>query len=104
MTLKFVHWNILEEQNAFEKYRNIEKDILKWNYRCELIIQQLKSLDADIIGLTEVNFMPQYKELSEALVKLGYSDYFKENGVFGHAIFYKRDKLCCIQQNKITFD
>lgn len=63
----------------------VEKDYLKWQYRFELIKQNIKQLDPDIIGLCEVDVMPLYKQISEAMAKLGFADYFCEtkNGTHG---------------------
>ena len=56
-------------------------------------------VDPDIMGLSEVDVNPLFKEIQSSFNKMGYSDYFveKKSGISGSAIFYKRDKLACLQ-------
>ena len=57
--LKVLHWNILANKlaDAFDK---VPRDYLKWSYRFNLIKQHLLSVDADVVGLSEVDVMPLY--------------------------------------------
>lgn len=70
-----MHWNILADKlsDAFPK---VPIMYLKWEYRFRLIIQHIKEVDPDCVGLSELDVLPLYKEIAAAMYKLGYSDYF----------------------------
>jgi len=105
MEIKLMHWNILADKLAYGSFPLVEERYLKWEFRFSLILQQIKQMDPDCIGLSEVDVMPHYKRIAEAMSSLGYQDYFveKSNGVSGSAIFFKRDKFICLEQNFIRF-
>ena len=105
LSVKMMHWNILADSLAHESFSKVPKDYLKWEYRFELMKQHIKSVNPDVIGLSEVDVLPLYREIAEWFNKQGYADYFveKPNGISGSAIFYKKDKFVCLQQNAIFF-
>jgi hypothetical protein len=47
--------------------------------------------------------MPLYKQFQSDMMDMGYADYFveKANGVSASAIFYKKAKFICMEQNFI---
>jgi mRNA deadenylase 3'-5' endonuclease subunit Ccr4 len=104
MSIKFLHWNVLADKlaNSFPK---VPKDFLRWEYRFELMKQHIRSVDPDVIGLSEVDVMPLYRQLQEFMSSQGYADFFveKSNGISGSAIFYKKEKFVCLQQKEIQF-
>ena len=58
-----MHWNILADKlsDAFPK---VPKMYLKWEYRFRLIIQHIKEVDPDCVGLSELDVLPLYKEIA----------------------------------------
>lgn len=97
LNIKIMHWNILADKLAIN-FDKVPKDFLKWEYRFELIKQHIKSVNPDVVGLSEVDVPPIYDTIQAFMHKLGYDDYFvpKQNNISGSAIFYKRDKLVCL--------
>ena len=73
-----MHWNILADRLAHETFPKVPKKYLRWSYRFKLIMQHIRNTDADIIGLSEVDVLPLYRDIADAMNKLGYADYFKE--------------------------
>ena len=105
MKVKMMHWNILADKLAHDSFTKVPKEYLKWEYRLELIKQHISRVDPDVLGLSEVDVLPLYRELAEIMKKMGYSDYFveKPSRISGSAIFYKKDKFACLQQNSVSF-
>lgn len=95
-----MHWNVLADKLAFDSFDKVPEKFLKWQYRFPLIIQHIKEIDADIVGLSEVDIQPLYDEYRYEMAKLGYLDYFveKKNKISGSAIFYKKEKFECLEQ------
>ena len=104
LNITFMHWNILANKLA-DAFPKVPQEFLAWDYRFNLIIQHIEHINPDCIGLSEVDLYPIYKDIAYAMQKLGYTDYFveKSNGISGSAIFYKKDKFVCLEQNSFTF-
>ena len=99
ISIKFMHWNILADTHAHDSFPKVPHQYLKWEYRFELLKQHIARMDPDCLGLSEVDVLPLYKALADALAKMGYADYFveKSSGRTGSAIFYKKDKFICLE-------
>ena len=106
LTLKVMHWNILADKLAHGSFDKVPVDYLKWSYRFHLIKQHIIALNPDVIGLSEVDVLPLYREIADFMNNRGYSDYFveKPNGISGSAIFYRKDKFSCLAQNSVIYD
>ena len=96
-----MHWNILADKltQGTHGFPKVPEEYLRWPYRLNLIKQHIKQIDPDVIGLSEVDVLPLYRDVADTLSKMGYADFFKEkpNRQSGSAIFYKRDKFACLQ-------
>ena len=106
LDLTVMHWNMLADKLADDYFPKVPEDYLKWSHRFPLILQQIKSVDPDVIGLSEVDCFPLYDEVRVAMYELGYLDYFyeKSNRQSAPAVFYKRDKFSCLKQNLVLFE
>lgn len=99
-------YNILADRNAFEHrdlYVNVPSQYLKWSHRKRVICKELFGLDPDIICLQEVD---RYVEISNALVKAGYTGSYKRrtgDTIDGCAMFWKSDKLRLLGGESIEF-
>ena len=62
MNFRIAHWNILAQKltNKFI-YPQVNEEWLKWDHRFELMKDHIRQLDADILGLSELDTL--YKEL-----------------------------------------
>ena len=62
-------------------------------------------MNPDVVGLSEVDVLPLYREIAEFMASQGYSDYFveKSNRISGSAIFFKSEKFKCLSQNSQVF-
>ena len=67
--------------------------------------QHIKSVNPDVIGLSEVDVPPLYHQIQSFMNKLGYCDFFvqKPNNISGSAIFYKRNKFMCLHKNSVLY-
>ncbi|KAF7813799.1 carbon catabolite repressor protein 4-like protein 3-like [Senna tora] len=121
-------YNILADRNASEHrdlYTNVPSHYVKWDRRRRVICTELFGWDPDIICLQEVD---KYVELSNILVKAGYTGSYKssyqsikernyvnlmtsENGlqrrtgdtIDGCAMFWKADKFQLLEAENIEF-
>lgn len=121
--VRFAHWNVLAQKLTNKSiYPQVKEDYLRWSHRSPLIKKHLMELDADILGLSELDTL--YKELelyAQAnqigrqvhvdLVQflkneLGYDSYIleKDSGLCASAIFYKKDKFECLEKGKLNLN
>ena len=58
-TVRLMQWNILAQAlTSQESFPRVPAKYLTWEYRLPLIIDHIRSVDADLIGLCEVDGMP----------------------------------------------
>ncbi|XP_057422298.1 carbon catabolite repressor protein 4 homolog 3 [Lotus japonicus] len=99
-------YNILADRNAFhhrDLYLNVPYPFIKWDRRKTVICHELFGWNPDIICLQEVD---KYLELSNILVKAGYTGYYKRrtgDSVDGCAMFWKADKFRLLDGESIQF-
>lgn len=106
--IKVMHWNVLADSVSYRPRYHLE-DIL-WQHRFPRIIDSICRLDADIVGLSEVDRLPLYDDVKTAMNLLGYCDYFDERHnpvkgfkeAEGSAIFYKKSKFVCLKQEMMS--
>lgn len=105
MRIKVLHWNILADKLAHDSFPKCEKEHLNWSYRFGLIKKHIKEVDPDVFGLSEVDCLPLYRSVADAFALMGYQDYFveKSSGISGSAIFYRKSKFVCLEQNSVKF-
>lgn len=78
MTVKMMHWNILAQVLTDEKsFPHVPHQYLQYNHRFNLWLEHIEKVDADVVGLSEVDLEPYQTQLSSALAKLGYDCYFE---------------------------
>lgn len=98
-----MHWNILADCLSQGSFTKVPAEILTWEYRLNLMLQHFAQVNADVIGLSEVDSDPLYSQLSAPMVEMGYDHYFvaKEGGkgTNGSAIFWKAEKFDCLEKN-----
>ena len=94
LDISIMHWNVLADFLAYD-FEKVPDLYLKWHFRFPMIIQHIKDVNADIIGLSEVDVYPIYEQYQEELAKMGYLGLFHEKSdrKSGSAIFYKKDKI-----------
>ena len=109
-----MHWNILAQNlcRGFEKIDD-HAPILRFSNRLRLIKQHLEEVDADIIGLVEIDalcgeFSNCARDLCTFMQGLGYafSTYDKLDQKSGSAIFYKKHLFTMIKSEfrALSFD
>jgi mRNA deadenylase 3'-5' endonuclease subunit Ccr4 len=62
-----MHWNILADKLA-DSFDKVPKDFLKWEYRFDLIKKHIKQVNPDVVGLSEVDVLPLYREIAEFMM------------------------------------
>ena len=62
LNITFMHWNILADKlsDAFPK---VSKEFLKWDYRFKVILAHVEKINPDVIGMSEVDVNPLYKDI-----------------------------------------
>jgi len=112
-----MNWNVLADLYATEaQYPYCEKWAISWHFRKHLIVKEIKSINADIITLQEVQ-KDHYDEWFEPhLAEHGYEGVYQskkfKNQVFikgkfvveGCATFYKKARFRRIEKHVIEFD
>jgi len=85
-TVRLVSWNLLAPLYATPlKYPSSSSRHLEWNFRQNLIVQQLKLLEADILCLQEVQ-TDLWPELQRELEMLGYTQVCVQNVTRNHPV------------------
>jgi mRNA deadenylase 3'-5' endonuclease subunit Ccr4 len=92
-----MHWNILADSLAFDSFPKVPDSLLQWNYRFPLIMEHIKQVDPDCLGLSEVDLPPIKEQVEAALEQLGYATFFfpKPNNVSGSLIGFKKELFVC---------
>ncbi|CAL0313849.1 unnamed protein product [Lupinus luteus] len=99
-------YNILADRNAKQHsdlYLNVPSRYISWDRRKTLISNELFGWDPDILCLQEVD---KYVELSDILVKAGYTGTYKRrtgDTADGCAMFWKADKFRLLEEEGIQF-
>ena len=58
---KIMHWNILSQKRADNEFTKVIPDqYLKWGHRNLLIQEHIRNVDADIIGLCDIDIGPKF--------------------------------------------
>lgn len=120
---RLAHWNVLAQKltNKFI-YPQVKEEWLDWSHRFPLIKQHLRELNADVLGLSELDTLHKELELyaqanqvgRRAHVdivqflsdELGYDSYIleKDSGLCASSIFFKRDKFKCLEKGKVNLN
>lgn len=97
-----MHWNILADKLS-QNFDRVPNKLLDWKYRWPLIQQEVKQVDPDFVGLSEVD---KYDQIREWMESQGYRGYLgmKKNGISGSAIFWKQDRFLCEYRKMTQFD
>lgn len=106
LSLKIMTYNLLAQALIRRKLFPTNGDILKWQKRSKILIQELKDYDCDILCLQEVDFV-QYKSFwRPELEKLGYLTKYHRGSDKNHgvSIFYKSRLFNLIDTCLIDFD
>ncbi|KAJ6781889.1 hypothetical protein PWT90_08558 [Aphanocladium album] len=114
--VKIFSWNILCDKYATAQlYGYTPTRALKWDYRLECILKEVRYRDADFVALQEVSTEAFRDELSPELAKLDYrgvqwpKSRAKTMGekdaatVDGCAVFYKQSKYILLDKQVIEF-
>jgi mRNA deadenylase 3'-5' endonuclease subunit Ccr4 len=62
-----MHWNILANKLAFGSFDKVPEKFLNWEYRFNLILQHIRELDPDVLGMSEVDCYPLYDSIRIAM-------------------------------------
>lgn len=80
--------------------------MVQWENRLRLMKQHLKQLDADVIGVSEIDgvaggYAEANWEFMELMTQLGYGNqYFEKlSGVSGSAVFWKTSKFVLVDSH-----
>lgn len=106
MTLKIMTYNLLAQALIRRTLFPNNGDILKWQKRSKVLIQEMKDYECDIMCLQEVDFI-QYKSFwRPELEKLGYQTKFNRGADKNHgvSIFFKQSLFNAIDTCLIDFD
>lgn len=106
LSLKIMTYNLLAQALIRRKLFPDNGDILKWQKRSKVLIQELRDYDCDLLCLQEVDSL-QYKTFwRPELEKLGYYTKFNKGNDKNHgvSIFYKRGLFNLIDTCLIDFD
>ncbi|CAH6718586.1 RNA exonuclease Ngl2p [[Candida] jaroonii] len=106
VSLKIMTYNVLAQALIRRKLFPTSGNALKWATRSQVLLNEMKHYDADIMCLQELDFI-QYKSYWKSeLLKLGYESNYFRNPVKNHGvcIFYKQSKLIFKHQSFIDYD
>ncbi|XP_038045877.1 protein angel homolog 2-like [Patiria miniata] len=87
-------------------YQSCPAEVLRWDYRKEKLLKELRVADADIMCLQEVQFTHFCEFFSPELEKLGYAAVYQKRTGDKHdgcALFYKKDKFALEKFKKVRF-
>ncbi|CAD7927408.1 unnamed protein product [Amoebophrya sp. A120] len=114
---KIMNWNVLADLYATEaQYPYCEKFALSWMFRKHLIIKEIKSINADIVTLQEVQEEHFFEWFKPNLEEAGYEGVYQQkkqkNPVFhrgryaveGCATFFKKSRFCLREKRTVEFD
>lgn len=93
---KIMHWNILSQKRADNEFEKIiPEQYLKWGHRNLLIQEHIRNVDADIIGLCDIDIGPKFTFFQRSMKTNGYGCYSQHNKFvgLGIAIFYKHSRF-----------
>ena len=95
----------MADKLAHDSFPKVNQEYLNWDYRFSLIKKHIKDVDPDVFGLSEVDCFSKYRSIADAFAMMGYQDFFveKSSGISGSAIFYKKSKFVCLEQNSVKF-
>ena len=108
LRIKVMQWNILAQSLVTQdSFPRVPPEYLTWEHRLPLIIEHIRFVDADIVGLCEVDpeaQMYQQQLLSE-LSKLGYKYVVKEKSNFlsGSALLWKENRVSLVDYGTLPF-
>lgn len=101
--IRVFHWNMLSDQlSGF--FPSVEDKYLDWDYRKQLISQELSNCGADILCLSEVDHFEDF--VQPLLGAQGYHSLFKRKKSWhrdGLCIAYKKDRFLFLHQQSIYF-
>lgn len=114
--VKVLSWNILCERYATQAvYGYTPTSALAWDYRRDLILEEIRRRDADILCLQEVNTEAMREDFGPELAKEDYRGIHWPRSkaktmaekdaiaVDGCAIFFKQSKYICLDKQLIDF-
>ena len=110
-SIKFLHWNVLAHRLC-EGFDLVDDNacMLGFGNRLRLMEQHLQSVDADIVGLSEVDALSgdspdAFLALREMVSALGYECLAEEksNGISASAVLWKKNKFECIKSKYMAY-
>ncbi|ODV86568.1 hypothetical protein CANARDRAFT_230382 [[Candida] arabinofermentans NRRL YB-2248] len=104
--LKIMTYNLLAQALIRRSMFPNNGDILKWNKRSPILLDELKHYDCDIMCLQEVDFIQFNNYWKVQLAKLGYLSKYYRSGDKNHGvcIFYKEKLFNLVDTSFIDYD
>lgn len=108
--IRIMQYNILAECYAtLDNFPYVNPRFLEWEFRFDMIVQQILTIDADVICLQEVESDLYFERLSVILEKRGgYLSIYKKRPYHhkkdGCAIFFKEGKLEIITKTELSYN
>jgi CCR4-NOT transcription complex subunit 6 len=105
--LKVLQFNVLNPKNLYrDQFPWASKKCLKWSFRRDNLLKEIKSANPDIFTMQEVSFFTEFWK--PELSKIGYQGFYKEQKNSGIAIFMKNEiqdfELKILDQFEIDFN
>jgi CCR4-NOT transcription complex subunit 6 len=105
--LKVFQYNVLNPKNLYrDQFPWASKKCLKWSFRRDNLLKEIKSANPDIFTLQEVSFFTEFWK--PEFSKIGYQGFYKEQKNSGIAIFMKNEikdfELKILDQFEIDFN
>lgn len=100
--MRVMQWNMLADQLA-ENFPRVNRDVLSWERRLELVKGEIERADADLVCLEEVD---NYADIESFLLPKGYEGvYRKKDGWHrdGTAIFVRSSQFLIESQHSAVF-
>lgn len=105
---KVLTYNLLSDQYAMQfgawLYKDVPAHCLPWEFRCPLLIAEIKHWDPDVVCLQECS---QYEDIFEGLSQEGYEGFFARRPggkrMDGCATLWKSSRFSLIGQKVIDF-
>ncbi|MES1919280.1 hypothetical protein MHBO_001138 [Bonamia ostreae] len=108
-------FNVLADIYATEKaYPYVQKRFLRWDYRCEIVLNEIARYRSHVVCLQEVQYSHYCNFFSKQLMLYNYEGIFKKktrtslysdpNAVDGCALFFDKSVFRLVQQFTIEFN
>ncbi|ODV94247.1 hypothetical protein PACTADRAFT_45281 [Pachysolen tannophilus NRRL Y-2460] len=106
LNVKIMTYNLLAQALIRRTLFPTNGNALKWSRRSQVLLNELKYYNCDILCLQEVDFTQYNSFWKERMKNLGYDNQYYRSGVKNHgiAIFYRSDLFKCIDICHIDYD